>query len=184
MRGLHNFGLVPSCLQGTVWKPRRLSSESIEFANEWKFRSGMTTTIDRRFRQLQYDILYLFREYFLTTFPQTPILRIQTRGIAFRFFLRPQPRKASEPSRVQPENQSERFLSNNAPRLRSALGRAFLFFFTSEPSSPFTEAAVARLVPSGVLVLTRLDFEFPGPPALGVKWMCIPARALGTNWAE
>lgn len=177
-------GWCPSYLQRIFRKCGGCVRELPGYGGGRRFQFGMATTTDRRFRQPEHDILYFFREYFLTTFPQPPILRIQTRGIVFRIFLRPQPRKASEPSRVQPENQSELFLLRHAPRLRCAFGRAFLSFF-SRLNSPYP----ARKRPSRALspresrLLFRSTWNRPGP-AVGSKIDFLPARALGNNWAE
>jgi|HubBroStandDraft_6_1064221.scaffolds.fasta_scaffold06806_8 hypothetical protein len=41
---------------------------------------GTDNTTDRRFRQLVWNILWLRVDFFLTSFAQPTILRIQTRG--------------------------------------------------------------------------------------------------------
>jgi hypothetical protein len=46
----------------------------------WRACAGVRTTIGRRFRHRKHKILWFVYEFFLTSFPQPPILRFQARG--------------------------------------------------------------------------------------------------------
>jgi hypothetical protein len=63
----------------------------------WNAYPRIHTTTGRRFRHAEYKILWFLYEFFLTSFPQPPILRFQARGrISWpqRFMLPPTSRRA------------------------------------------------------------------------------------------
>jgi len=90
---------------------------------------SIPTTIGRRFRHREHKILWFVYEFFLTSFPQPPILRFQARGrISWpQLFCCPQP--VVEPDRVN--RKSRGALPHLTPRLGflARLSWAFVSFF-------------------------------------------------------
>jgi len=92
---------------------------------------SIPTTTGRRFRHREHKILWFVYEFFLTSFPQPPILRFQARGrISWpQLFCCPQP--VVEPDRVN--RKSRGALPHLTPRLGflARLSWAFVSFFSA-----------------------------------------------------
>ena len=92
---------------------------------------SIPTTIGRRFRHRKHKILWFVYEFFLTSFPQPPILRFQARGRIswLQLFRCAQP--VVEPDRVN--RKSRGALPHLTPRLGflARLSWAFVSFFSA-----------------------------------------------------
>ena len=89
------------------------------------------TTICRRFRHSEPKILWSICEFFLTSFPQAPILRFQARGRICWSQRLCCPQPVVEPDRVN--RKSTRGLPHRTPRLGflARLSWAFVSFFSA-----------------------------------------------------
>jgi hypothetical protein len=93
--------------------------------------AGIPTTIGRRFRHHQHKILWFVYEFFLTSFPQPPILRFQARGSIDwlqRFFRCPQPAVGAGPSLTENSKGPHPTRRRASVFLRGLAGLLPLFF--------------------------------------------------------
>jgi hypothetical protein len=132
--------------------------------------SGARTTTNRRFGHARPNILWLGREIFLTSFPQPPILRSQTRGKVRRLFRNPSSSQGTERTGFNRILRGDDPTSHRATIKLARLSWAFPFFQLrgAEKATLHAHCPVAFWGSFWFLLGTQDDAR---TPTLGVKWM-------------